>query len=211
MDASQKAECPFCERLLHGSSNAPWDTTLAETQTYKIVPTKGALVPGWLLVISKKHVLCAGALDADEFNDLEETINLGRQLVGSNFGPATVFEHGPQLPETSLGCGIDHLHFHIAPLRFSLVDAVDSVIPGAVWKALSGLRDLKALHRAGIGYAMIHEPGAGMLWFQPPSDIRQPLRRAIATQLGVPELFDYATHPHLANVLRTVDQFTAEA
>jgi hypothetical protein len=64
---------------------------------------------------------------------------------------------------------------------------------------------LRTLHRAGIGYAVVGEPGADMAWFQPPSNIRQPLRRAIANQLGVPGLFDYATHPHVENVLRTLE------
>jgi hypothetical protein len=41
--------------------------------------------------------------------------------------------------------------------------------------------------------------------FQPPAGVRQALRRAIANRLGIPELFDYATHPHVENVLRTLE------
>jgi hypothetical protein len=90
-------------------------------------------------------------------------------------------------------------------LNFSLVEAVDSIIPNAIWQELEELSRLGALHGAGINYAVVGEPGAAMAWIQPPLDMRQPLRRAIANRLGIPELFDYATHPHVENVLRTLE------
>ncbi len=206
MDTFQKTDCTFCERLVLGSSDAPWDTAIGETDRYVIVPTKGSLVSGWLLVVSKQHALCSGELRSDEFGDLEEAIDLARKIVERHFGEATIFEHGPSASGTSLGCGIDHLHFHVVPLSFSLVKAVDSVAQNAVWKELGDLRNLAGLHRSGVGYAVVGEPGSPLVWFQPPATIRQPLRRAIANQLGIPGCFDYATHPHLNNVLRTLDQ-----
>lgn len=205
MDTLQAANCIFCERLVIGPSNAPWDTTIAETDKYTIVPTKGSLVPGWLLVVSKRHALCSGELPPGDFSCLEHAIGVAREFVERHFGPATIFEHGPKFPGTSLGCGVDHLHFHVAPLKFSLVEAVASVVPNAEWTKAEGLPTLRALHRAGIGYAVVREPDADMFWFQPPSSIRQPLRRAIANRLGIPELFDYSAHPHVGNVLRTLE------
>lgn len=210
MHNSQEPACSFCERLVSGRSDAPWDTTVAQTSEYTIVPTKGALVAGWLLVVSKRHVLCAGALDTGEFGDLQHAICVAKEIVERSFGPATVFEHGPRLTGTSLGCGIDHLHFHVAPLKFRLSEAVDSIFRGVTWKEVADIRFLGALHRKGIGYAMIHEPGSKMVWFPPRPGIRQPLRRAIASRLGVPESFDYASYPHLPNVVRTLAQIAAE-
>ncbi len=206
MDTFQAAKCIFCERLFGAAAvNAPWDTTIAETDKYRIVPTKGSLVPGWLLVVSKRHVLCSGELETHELNRLERAIGVAKEFVERHFGAATIFEHGPRVAGTSLGCGVDHLHFHVAPLKFSLVEAVDSVVPNAKWAKLEGLPALRTLHKASIGYAVVREPGAEMAWFQPPPSIRQPLRRAIANELGIPELFDYAAHPHVENILRTLE------
>ncbi len=208
MEPIQKTKCTFCERLVLGPSDAPWDTTLGETKNYVIVPTKGSLVSGWVLVVSKRHALCSGELPLGDFVDLQEAIGLARTVVECHFGAATIFEHGPAVSGTSLGCGIDHLHFHVAPLSFSLVEAVRSVVQNAHWSALENLRDLATLHRSGIGYAVVGEPGSPMVWFEPPTNIRQPLRRAIANRLGISERFDYATHPYLDNVLRTVERVT---
>jgi diadenosine tetraphosphate (Ap4A) HIT family hydrolase len=151
MDTLQAANCIFCERLVIGPSNAPWDTTIAETDNYTIVPTKGSLIPGWLLVVSKRHALCSGELSPGDFSCLEHAIGVAREFVEHHFGPATIFEHGPKFPGTSLGCGVDHLHFHVAPLKFSLVEAVASVVPNAVWTKAEGLPTLRAMQRAGIG------------------------------------------------------------
>src|ERR1700692_143633 len=206
MDTLQEAKCILCDLLVLGpAANAPWDTTIAETDKYRIVPTKGSLVPGWLLAVSKSHALCSGELETHELNCLEKAIGVATEFVERHFGAATIFEHGPRVAGTSLGCGVDHLHFHVAPLKFSLVEAVDSVVPNARWAKLEGLQALRTLHKAGIGYAVVGEPGGGMVGFQPTANIRQPLRRAIANRLGTPELFDYAAHPHVENVLRTLE------
>jgi ATP adenylyltransferase len=199
-------ECIFCERLLQGSSDTAWDTTIAETDQYIIVPTKGSLVAGWLLVVSKQHFLCSGELQEKEFVSLERAVYLAKEIVEGHFGAATVFEHGPQVPGTSLGCGIDHLHLHVVALNFSLVEAVNSSIQGVTWQGLPNLRSLGPLYRSGIGYAVVGEPHAQLVWFPPPHNVRQPLRRAIANHLGVPERFDYAKHPYTENVLRTLDR-----
>ena len=157
------------------------------------------------------HALCSGELEKHAFNGLEQAIGVATEFVERHFGPATIFEHGPRVPGTSLGCGVDHLHFHVAPLKFSLVKAIGSVVPNARWAKLEGLPALRTLHNAGIGYAVVGEPAAHMTWFQPPPNIRQPLRRAIANHLGIPELFDYTAHPHVENVLRTLEHVAVGA
>lgn len=196
----------FCQGLLRAPLTDAWDTVIAETDDYVIVPTKGSLVPGWVLVVSKRHLLCAGELEKSEFSPLETAIALAKQIVEPHFGAATIFEHGPRALGTSLGCGIDHLHVHVAALKFSLVRAVDYVQPDATWRKIRNLGSLAPLHKSGTGYAMVGEPGADMMWFQPSKHLRQPLRRAIATQIGKPQSFDYASHPHVKNVLRTLNR-----
>jgi ATP adenylyltransferase len=205
MRTPEQYRCVFCRELVSGTSNAPWDKPVSETDKYLIVPTKGSLVPGWLLVVSKDHMVCAGELRSPEFRDLEHAIDIAKGIVEQNFGPATVFEHGPALAGTALGCGIDHLHIHVAPLGFSLAESVEFIIPDVFWQSLRTFSQLRALHTAGLGYALIGEPKEEMKWFQPPTGLRQPLRRAIATKLGFPERFDYAAYPHVDNVIRTLE------
>jgi diadenosine tetraphosphate (Ap4A) HIT family hydrolase len=88
-------DCVFCSNLISLHSSDIWDRRLAETRDYIVTPTKGALLPGWLLVTSRRHVLCAGALDVEELSDLRRAIDRARTLVEKGFGQATLFEHGP--------------------------------------------------------------------------------------------------------------------
>jgi len=158
-----------------------------------------------LLVISKHHYLCAGALPVEEFGALQDAINIAKGMVTKHFGAATVFEHGPQRCGTALGCGIDHLHMHVAPLEFKLTDAVENLFPGTNWEKLAQLSDLNRLHEIGLAYAFVQNHSGGAVWCRPQAGIRQMFRQAIANKIGTPEQFDYARYPHLANVIQTIE------
>src|SRR5260221_4771447 len=111
--------CCFCSFAATGVPG-PWDEVVYETDRFLVLPTKGSLVPGWLLVAAKRHAICAGALSAAEHDELRECVSVAKDLVASKFGSPTVFEHGPSEEHTALGCGIDHAHIHVVPLQFSL-------------------------------------------------------------------------------------------
>lgn len=197
--------CVFCRQRLAGTSNAPWDVILRDTGDYVISPSKGSLVPGWLLVIAKKHSLCAGALSDSSLEKLRDAVAIASQLVNEKFGPPTIFEHGPATTGSSLGCGIDHLHIHVVPLQFSLIGAVNSFLPNTDWKELSDFSETRELHHAGIGYAFVEEAGR-RAWFRPPEGMRQMLRQVIASQLDRAGQFDYGQYPHAENALSTLDR-----
>lgn len=202
------AKCCFCDGLVRGASGAPWDTILHDSGEFVITPTKGALIPGWLLVVAKRHALCAGALTARERLGLENCLAEARTVIQRNFGEPTIFEHGPCEPSTSLGCGIDHLHLHVAALQFSLREAVNHLFPATEWQPIANLSETEALFEEKIGYALVHEPGEQMYWSRPPLGVRQLFRRAIASKLGLSEQFDYAKFPHLSNVILTLQNLT---
>ncbi len=196
--------CVFCKNLSNGASDAPWDKVLQETDNFFITPSKGSLVPGWLLVVSKKHAICSGAIDGTEFQDLTGCLRLAVEMVHKRFGSVTVFEHGPSVPGTSLGCGIDHQHLHVVPLAFSLKDAVSALFPSVEWALLSDLSGTRALYRSRIDYGLVQETNGRIWWCRPPNGVRQVFRRVIAHNLGIPDQFDYAGHPHLSNTLQTL-------
>ena len=201
--------CVFCERILRRRSDMVWDRTLAETADYAVVPTKGALVPGWLLVVAKEHLLCTGALRSSAMAGLSEAIAVAKGLVESKFGPATLFEHGPESEGTALGCGVDHLHVHVAPLAFSLRAAFQRLYPDSCWKSVADWRDLCPVHAGRMPYIAVQESDEELGWCPAPINVRQPLRRAVATATGARDHFDYNLHPYTENVTRTVELLTA--
>lgn len=206
-DLTPERACAYCSGVLGGRAgrdSPPWDTVLADFGSFVIAPSKGALIPGWLLVISKRHVLCSGAFSNTEVDAFEAALTFAQDLVGSHFGPPTVFEHGPTRPGTALGCGIDHAHTHVVALPFSLSAAIGSVIPSENWHPLASFSGTRDIHIRGLEYTVVAEPNCAQQWLTPPPGTRQFLRRVVANGLGCPELFDYSEYPHEDNVRRAL-------
>ena len=72
-----------------------------------------------------------------------------RDMVEPHFGPATIFESGPAAEATELGCGVDHVHFHIVPLGFSLFALASRQYPELCWQDCETLEFLTLFTRAG--------------------------------------------------------------
>jgi ATP adenylyltransferase len=198
--------CCFCDGVARGASEAPWDRVFCDSGSFIITPTKGALVPGWLLVVAKRHVLCSGAISVSELPELADCVRTAQQMVRDNFGEPTVFEHGPSEAGTSLGCGIDHLHLHVAPLSFSLRKATNKLFHEVKWESVMGLSSTSALFESRVDYGFVQEPNGRMFICSPPRGTKQFFRRAIASEIGIPAEYDYSKFPHLSNVISTLDK-----
>jgi len=203
-------KCVFCSSNATNEERPLWDTILHESAGFFTVPTLGSIVPGWLLVVSRKHFLCAGALDGISRKSLLRCVEQARAAVSSAFGPATVFEHGPRSPGTPVGCGVDHLHMHVAPLPESLALKCTELY-GTTWNVIQDLSELEVLHSRGVAYILVKEPTGSWHWAVPPNGVRQPLRRAIAHMVGMENRFDYRMDAFEENVQQTVRELSSAA
>jgi ATP adenylyltransferase len=201
----EQPRCCFCQTFTTAQGNAPWDTVLHDSGNFLVLPTRGALVPGWLLVIAKRHALCVGALSGAELDELTGCLATARSLVQENFGSPTIFEHGPSQAGTSLGCGVDHMHLHVAPLKFSLRKAVNSSFPQVKWQPLPDISATRSLFEAQTDYGLVKEPTEETIyWCSPPTGVTQIFRRVIAAEIDTPDEFDYRTYPQFSNVAQTL-------
>lgn len=206
MNGVPSTACAYCTGLLASPGAVPWNQVLHDGGDFIVAPSKGSIVPGWLLVVAKRHVLCAGALASSELEALTSTLRKARAAVQQEYGNVTLFEHGPSSRASELGCGIDHMHLHVVPLPFSLMKAVDELFPGMQWFGAYGLEHSRLMHASGRGYIAIKEPHSPKWVFaEPVSPTRQMVRQAIAHTLGKPSEFDYATHPFTPNVVETIE------
>ena len=197
--------------VLAGERSGPdsvFDHDLLGAACAALTPTKGAIVPEWLLVVPRLPALSVAQLPASFRKDVFEIATAASDRIKGVAGGSVIFEHGAGHLGSASGCGVDQAHLHVVGLGRSFVDSV--------------LRD----HSAGLEWmqANVSDPWAGLpydadyllivdedrAWVAlPPSPVSQFMRRRIANFVGSPGEWDYRRYPHAENARRTKSAFGA--
>src|SRR3954469_4672155 len=90
-----------------------WDTPIFESKSFIAVPSVGALVPGWLLVVPRLEILSFVQLSRALFPEFEEFVAEVAKTLEPNYGPVSLFEHGASKKTSAVGCGVDYAHLHL--------------------------------------------------------------------------------------------------
>lgn len=202
--------CALCEGLISAGQRQVWNDPLAESPNFVVIPSLGALVVGWVLIVPKKHVIAVGALPDPLLAELSQLKSNIRSALREHYRSAVyVFEHGPSHEGTHLGCGVDHAHLHLVPVDLDLRRAMKSYMPReAQWRPADFL-DCRAVFESGAGYLYLEQPsGCGQI--ATASDFESQLfRRAIATGVGLAEQYRWREYPQLRNVEATIQDAQA--
>lgn len=206
--------CAYCSNILSSMAQPsvePWNKVTYETSSFVISPTAGALIEGWVLIISKRHVPAMGALIERELCELNGLIIRTKNVMESTYGSVVIFEHGPACEGTTFGCGIDHAHFHVVPLRIALAPLIEKELGSPVkWETITDLRDLSKIHLKKASYLYILEndtdQGRVTCLCNIPSQF---MRRIIANSLGAPHLYDYRKYKFRQNAIATLHRLEA--
>lgn len=198
-------------RLCRSGLRVAWNTPLSKSPNFVVLPSLGALVEGWMLVVPKQHFLSMGALPDSMIPEMQRLKQNVFERLERMYGAVCAFEHGPGGTQRSVGCGVDHAHLHMLPLQFDLASAVDTYLPsGSEWRD-ADLTDCRLAARHGDDYLYLEQPiGRGRI-VRHQNLGSQLFRRAIAAYLGLPEEFNWRKNPQIENVNRTIAAFTAEA
>jgi ATP adenylyltransferase len=173
-----------------------WDTPLFESDSFVALPTVGALVEGWLLVVPRSYHLSFAELSSAMFSELDLFLKEVVAVLESTYGSVCAFEHGPVEAESAVGCGVDQAHLHLVPTQIDIRSAAQLIAPSVAWSKVDSLQALRenvavrrnpywfVQQRYGVSDCYIGE----CLYGEPPSQL---FRRALATKLGCPEAFDW--------------------
>jgi hypothetical protein len=168
--------CVFCDRKMFE------ERLVVETESFNVIATLGQITNGgYVLIVPKNHVECAGAMNRAELSDLMSLMSVVRVLVEKEYGPAIVFEHG------IVGQTIPH-----APARIDLTEKIKKDFPDSATRILGEAGEIARLHRKKRAPYLLWESSDGDLYscWNPPAP-RQYLRIAAAELLGVPERADW--------------------
>jgi ATP adenylyltransferase len=195
--------CEMCSNL---SSKDPafWNKPLFESLNFRVLPSLGALVEGWFLLLPKRHAISMGALDDELIAEMQHVKNLVVSQMERAFSSVCAFEHGPSKTNSLVGCGVDHAHLHIVALKFDLLSAVQPFLPKDVRWFPASFAECQAVHRRGDDYLYLEQP-IGRGWIASDREFGSQLfRRAVASQIGLANQFSWREHPQLSNVSATI-------
>jgi diadenosine tetraphosphate (Ap4A) HIT family hydrolase len=91
---------------------------LFESKRFLIVCDSHPLTEGHILIITKKHLKCAGALPAAAFSEYKTMYKLVLDFLEKTYGKAAVFEYGVT------GQTVFHAHTHFLPYQSSIAEIV---------------------------------------------------------------------------------------
>lgn len=188
-------------------SHAEWDREIGRTDSFVAIPSIGALVPGWTLVIPRRTLRNLAETTPDERTELlafVETIAQG--LAGDSRNEVYCFEHGSGRPGSLTGCGVDQAHLHVVPLAFNLIDAAIRRSDGPVQCSIprTSQSPLELLPRNGEYVAIWRLTDRLTTIGTVRYPVSQWVRRVIAEELGKAAEWNYRTHPQVKNVGQTL-------
>ncbi len=183
-------------------SGAESDREILRTERFVAVPSVGALVPGWTLVVPRRplrNLSEATPHERTELAEIADTISRGIGLHGEN---VFCFEHGSRKAGSLTGCGVDQAHLHIVPLAFNLIEAAARHTDGSiVWEGPRiAMAPLDMLPRHGEYVALWRNSDRLTMIGKVRYPISQWVRRVIADELGIGSEWNYRTHPQSRNV-----------
>ena len=176
---SQDINCRFCQL-------SQCEVPIVERSIGIAIPSFGALVEGWLLVVPRRHTVSLADLTIQERVEFCRLVEQAEKLVASNYEHCVMFEHGPARQGRKAGCGVDHAHLHIVPINMMLHKAVTTDEDGhdLQWRPAAQPWDAEIDHSVGFDYLFVREAD-GMGWVAAtPAAPSQLFRRAIAKHLG---------------------------
>ena len=202
--------CDFCIKFSNeinlNQRHSVFDNVLWENNDFIIVPTRGCIVEGYLLIIPKHHYYGMASLPQDKIADLTKIKNQVRQYLTNHFTAPIFFEHGPICRTTNrAGSCLDHAHLHCVPVQHDFLKLLRN---SHQLKALDNFEELAMESTMNRSYMYYENQGGLKFVF---SDINVPsqyMRRLIAKTIGIPNKWDWAVFPfekHAQSTIKTLE------
>ena len=154
--------CDLCSEVLSGGATAtapyidptrkePYSRLILRTPVVDVMVGLGCIVPGYVLLMPRRHVRSMGELTVPEITHVFDVAWRMRDRISEVFGKNVVLvEHGSSghLGSPSGAC-IDHAHIHLFPVRQG-IDFDRFLIPGI--RPTHGITELNVIAQLEKNY-----------------------------------------------------------
>ena len=177
---------------------------LYATENFVVMPTIGAFVEGYLLIVSQKHYMCMGQLSESELGELTLQLEILKERMEKCYHKKVVlFEHGGTSCSNKAGGCINHAHLHMVPCDSRITHYIQRY--GLEYYRISSLEELCVLAARNIPY-LFWEDIDGEKYVIDKSVIpSQFFRKILADICGVAEKWDWRQHYFVENIERTLE------
>lgn len=188
---------------------AVWDRPLVEGENFVAVPSKGSIVPGWALLVPKRHSFSFRQLSSYEICEAQKIAERVCETLTRCFGPVTVFEHGAAFSGSALGCGVDHAHLHMVSLDIDLIGEAlsDQTLH---WQPLSHWSEIHRKTPEYSEYLLMGKADGNAFISNAAPSTKQYFRKLIARLHGMSDQWDYRFCPFAENARATLQAFASE-
>ena len=192
-------ECVFCKLDRKDISN----TIIEETNHFIVIPSKGSLCEGYLLIIPKTHILSMCELTDLQKDELIYLIDKYRTIFEKTYGRYPIlFEHGSYADSIKNTSGsVIHAHMHIVNHNFLNENKVINN-QNMVRVSLNEFLDYKKSNY--ISYISPAYEFYITYNFKPKS---QQMRRYIADDLKISTRYNWKENNFEKNIINTINNF----
>ena len=108
--------CPFCNLDYNKIEN----TVIYETDNFRVIPSVGSFIDGYILIISKNHINSLSELTVEQKDEYAKLVEKLSNMFKKVYGKTPIlFEHGtPNLKSSMSANSIIHAHSHIVNFEF---------------------------------------------------------------------------------------------
>jgi diadenosine tetraphosphate (Ap4A) HIT family hydrolase len=192
-----------------------WDTPIFESRSFVALPTVGALVEGWLLIVPRVPSISFAELSDVLFSEFEDFLAKIVPIITQTYGPVSVFEHGPSCETSAIGCGVNYAHMHLMPWHCDLLAGAKCLASNVLWQQVESIRTIQRYVKQKPGYWFVQQDYSVNVCHigtcidsNPPAQL---FRKVIAKQVGRHSLFDWKADPGKDVIAATVKRLCEHA
>lgn len=227
MLAENLIECSLCAELLNNQDESlyserigkPYNISsrvLYETEHWFIVPTIGACLENYVLLVHKIHTISAAYCNSSAYLELEalsKTICLYNSTIYKK--RTILFEHGTIDEPLISGCCVSHTHIHALPFQVDIEEIIHYYLEkaGIVNQfAISTFSELAKQRARQRDYIFYQSPDQNKHVFEPQMSVSQLVRQIIFALLGMANRYDWRCPENyfIKNISKTINHFDAK-
>lgn len=190
-------KCVFCDIDFSKIEN----TIIYEGKYFYVLPTVGSLVDGYVLIVSKRHVVSSICLNELEMNEYKFLINKYQNIFKKVYGKMPiVFEHGTF--DYNSASSVIHAHTHIVNINFNNEKDILKK-----YKFIE-ISDFNLIDKSR-NYIKYINGNKIYVSYDFPS-ISQFMRILIADEIGISDKYDWKSEKFISNIISTIETLKGE-